>query len=182
MATFLVIDKGSGQDTFYEGMVKDVINWATLEALIPPASASAKLLLADGTVGRVLRSARVACENGSNAATVKCTIANNWNGDTVGATDNVPKNGSAGNFALNAGGTELTVLATGISGDCVGILSTPIQYNLTATALTLYHAPDALGTGFKVAFYNAATGAALDITTLVDTGTLYFDVVYVTSA
>lgn len=34
MATFSVIDTGSGADTFYEGMVKDAANWAILEAML----------------------------------------------------------------------------------------------------------------------------------------------------
>lgn len=44
MPTFQVIDTGSGQDTFYQGMVKDAANWATLEALIPVGTTATQTL------------------------------------------------------------------------------------------------------------------------------------------
>lgn len=48
MATFQVIDTGSGQDTFYQGMVKDAANWAVLEA-------GTLATITKGTSGQVLR-------------------------------------------------------------------------------------------------------------------------------
>lgn len=44
MPTFQVIDTGSGQDTFYQGMVKDAANWAILEALVPVGTTATQTL------------------------------------------------------------------------------------------------------------------------------------------
>jgi hypothetical protein len=44
MPTFQVIDTANGQDNFYEGMVKDAANWATLEALIPVGTTATQTL------------------------------------------------------------------------------------------------------------------------------------------
>lgn len=44
MPTFQVIDTGSGQDTFYQGMVKDAANWAVLEALAPVGTTATQTL------------------------------------------------------------------------------------------------------------------------------------------
>lgn len=61
MPIFSVIDTGSGQDTFYQGMVKDAANWATLESLISGSAGDVYYFngttlakLGKGTAGQVL--------------------------------------------------------------------------------------------------------------------------------
>jgi hypothetical protein len=134
----------------------------------------------DATAGRVLRSIYILVENGTTASCLKCSTISKWNGDDNGVVDNVAKNATTGIWALNAGGTILTLLNTGLSGNAVGVLACHLNYNASGTFFTIYATVS--GLGITMAVYNATTGAALDMTTLVDTGVFQIDLLYVTSA
>lgn len=134
----------------------------------------------DGTSGRVLRRSVLTIDDGTNADTLKCTLTSVWNGDTIAETDNVPKGGTAGNFTLNAGGTILTVEAAGLAGNAVAALSGEIHDNTSTVALQ--SKVDVSSNDLRFFGYGTADGAAKDLTVLVDTGSLFCDITYLTDA
>lgn len=136
-------------------------------------------LSGDTTAGRVLRQFIVYISNGTNASTLKCWFTNRWNGDAIGETDNVAKNATTGPFTLSANGGALTIEASGLSGNVVMAFGFH-PYNSSGTAIVwqIY----AYGNDIRLEITNATTGAALDLTTLVDTGDLQAEVLYITSA
>jgi hypothetical protein len=161
-------------------MVKDAANWAILEA----ALALKYPLLGDTTAGRVVRSTLIKIEDGAEAAHIKCTTSSKWNGDVNAAQDNIGKDGvTTGVWSLNAAGTVLTLLATGISGDCVGILGSSIVYNASRRN-DLYISSSVVSGGIQMSIYDALNcdGSTEDLSTLVDTGYIQFTISYVTSA
>lgn len=179
MAIFSVIDTSDSADTGYEGFVKDAANWAILEA----ALASKYPILGDATAGRVIRSTTIKIEDGSEAAHIKCTSTSKWNGDTNAVQDNIGKDAvNTGVWNLNAAGTTLQLLATGIAGNAVGILGCVLDYNASGT--DLYILPAIVSSGIQLIFYDAVNcdGSTEDISTLVDTGYVQILVTYVTSA
>jgi len=134
----------------------------------------------DGTAGRVLRVTTFWIGNGTGAATLQATTTSVWNGDANGTVDNIAKNATTGVWYLTVAGEALTLLNTGIAGDCVAVLSVDQYINLCGTAVVLQ--TEKTASGIAVTIHNAATGADLDWTTLVDTGGIYFNVTYITSA
>ena len=136
-------------------------------------------LIGDQTAGRALRKSRIKIDNGTDANTLKITITSEWNGDAVTVVDNVAKNAITGVFSLDVNGLYLTWLNTGISGDCVAVISANIDYNASGAALTVYAGIDA--NGIMIIVRNNSTGAALSIPTLVDTGIIYIQIAYLTS-
>jgi hypothetical protein len=137
------------------------------------------IIKGDGTAGRVIRVALFVIDNGTNAATLKCSTQSRWNGDVNAETNNVAKDATTGVWTLNAGGNILTLLSTGITGDAVAVLSGQVIYNATATAITFN--AYANGNNIVMVFYNATSGAAVDVTTLVDTGAIWGNITYITS-
>lgn len=137
-------------------------------------------IIGDGVAGRVLRCTQILLANGTDAATVKSTTYSIWNGDENAVVDNIVKNATTGIWALNAGGSLLTFLAAGISGDAIAVISALATFNGSGVPLTVY--ANISGGNIRIYFRNQDTGAALDITTLVDTGVVYVDITYLTSA
>jgi hypothetical protein len=138
-------------------------------------------LLGDGTAGRVLRIVELKVEDGTNADTVKCTVTNVWNGDTIAATDNISKGATTGNFYLDAGGTDLRILATGITGDPVAAFAN-LSFNTSGTDIFVtskYEATPAIEVNARI----AATGSGQDWTTLVSGITrVQVFIMYITTA
>lgn len=143
------------------------------------AGAEVNELEGDGTSGCVLRHIYVAIEDGTNAATLKCYIGSRWNGDAIGSTDNVAKGATTGHFTLSAGGDELTVEAAGLSGN-VKMAHGQVSLNMSNTAVTTLCF--ATGNDIYIKLSDAASGVAQDLTTLVDTGAIYLNVLYLTDA
>lgn len=136
----------------------------------------------DGTAGRVLRVSQISIQDGTDAAHVKCTLGSIWNGDSAIAQDNIGKDGvPTGIWSLDAGGQVLSLLPTGITGDCIAVLSAIIYRNFGATLVSPYIR--AYASGILISFIAApSAGAALDMTTLVDSGAIDLIVTYLTSA
>jgi hypothetical protein len=131
--------------------------------------------------GGVLRRVYILIENGTSAAHIKCSSVSRWNGDANGAQDNIGKDGVAtGVWSLNATGTVLSWLGTGISGNPITVLAAYTLDNFSGTAINIDSAVTA--TAIYMGFNNAATGAAVDLTTLVDTGSIYVELLYMTTA
>jgi hypothetical protein len=138
-------------------------------------------LKTDGTAGRVLRHMYIYILNGTDAAHIKCQTVSRWNGDSNDAQDNIGKDAvDTGIWNLDATGQVLQMLSTGVTGNIIAVIATTVAYNASGTALTVIGYQTSLRLQFS--FYNAATGAAVDLTTLVDTGTIYLSVAYITSA
>jgi len=133
----------------------------------------------DGTAGRVIRGSHLVIDNGTNAATLKCTLSSRWNGDAIAQTDNIAKGATTGHFTLNADGTTLRIEAAGLTGNALYAFFN-LSHNASGTAVNCY--------GFissnDITFYlrDAAAGTNLDMTTLVDTGNFYVDILYITDA
>lgn len=133
----------------------------------------------DGTAGRVLRGIYIIIENGTNASTLKCTVGSRWNGDIISVTDNIAKNATTGNFTLDAAGDDLTIEASGLTGNCVYAIGT-LQHN--ASGADLIARGVASGNDIIIYLQNSTTAVKQDITTLVDTGTIALDILYITDA
>ena len=114
----------------------------------------------------ILRVAYVKIEDGTNANTIKCTCTAYFNGDAITVTDNISKGSTTGNFTLDAGGTNLTIEASGLSGNCVGVLMGNILTNDTGT--NLINNAWTTGNDVVLRFKNAVTDIAEDLTALVD--------------
>lgn len=160
---------------------------------VPKADAAGKLdvgwmpttrgiLEGDTTSGRVLRSVFLVMENGTTAATLKCTVTDNWNGNAVAVEDNVPRSAGTRFFLDGASpGYFLYIRTASLPVTCIAVLSASIVSNLSGTALIV----DIAGvnaTGIYVHVANAATGAAGALTTLVDTGAITINILYITSS
>jgi hypothetical protein len=115
--------------------------------------------------------------NGTNASTLKCTIASLWNGDVIGETNNVAKGATTGSFTLDAAGNTLRIEAAGLSGNTLmaqgGIASNASAVNLSSDI-------SASGNDILVTFRNATSGVLQDSTVLVDTGIMVFNILYLT--
>ena len=139
------------------------------------------LIKGDTTTGRVLRLARLTIDDGTNASTLKCTLANLWNGDTIAATDNVAKGATTGNFTLDAAGTVLTVEAAGLSGNCIAVLSAAIARNASNISHPFCDAVVATN-DIQMTFRQSQEIAVLDLTSMVDTGQVDIILAYITAA
>jgi hypothetical protein len=123
----------------------------------------------------------ITIENATDAAHIKCTTTSRWNGDANAVQDNIGKDAVAtGVWSLNAGGTVLSWLGTGISGNPIAVLAAYTLDNFSGTALNIDSS--ITSTYIYMGFNNAATGTAVDLTTLVDTGTIYVEMLYLTTA
>jgi len=134
----------------------------------------------DRTQGLVLRHSSVVIVDGTNANTLKCTVASLWNGDTVAETDNIAKDATTGNFSLSADGSALTIEAAGLEGNVIASLAINLYDNNSTSDLLVQHV--AISNDLVITVRTSADGAVADMTSLVDTGGLYIDVLYLTDA
>lgn len=144
-------------------------------------AATRGVLAGDTTGGRVLRHISVIIENGTNVGTVKASVLNTWNGDAFAAQDNLVKGVAAGNLLVQeVMGYALYLQDGGITGSVVDVLPATILSNSTGTPLTV--SSSMFNGGIAVALLHGTTGANIDLTTLVDSGTIKVSVAYMTSA
>ena len=143
---------------------------------VPPTT---DIIKGDGTAGRVLRHSRISIFNGTDASTLKCTLANVWNGDAIAETDNVAKNATTGNFYLSIDGEGLKILNTGLQGDLIDIISVFLHYN--ASGVPLFIRTEFNASGILIWAKHNTTNVGQDWTVLVDTGGIFIDLVYITS-
>lgn len=133
----------------------------------------------DGTAGRVLRISHIIIDNGTTGVGLKCTTTSVWNGDANSEQDNIAKGATTGVWTLSANGTSLTLLNTGLQGDCVAVLGYFFVDQRCGTDITFVALASS---GLFLICRQALGGVGLDLTTLVDTGVIAFYVVYLTSA
>jgi len=136
-------------------------------------------LKADGTEGRVLRVSQLKIDDGTTASTLKCTLTNVWNGNSIAETDNIAKNATTGTYwTLNAGGTELKIEASGITGSCVSVIGV-VTSNAMGEALCADINADSNDIAITI---SGTDGVDDDITVLVDTGIMTINLLYITSS
>ena len=133
----------------------------------------------DTTKGRKFRRVSLVITDGTNAATLKCTVASRWNGDTIAETNNIAKNATTGNFSLTTDGSSLTIKASGLTGNVL-MCSVHVYYNASGTVLMFEDS--ALNNDIYLRGRNPMTAGLLDLTTLVDTGEIDLNIVYITDA
>jgi hypothetical protein len=134
----------------------------------------------DTTAGRVLRILRFYIQDATAATEIKCWTSSIWNGDAIAEVDNIGKGETVGDFTLGAAGGAVKIEASGLTGNAVAVLSSNIHRNQCQTDLTFKVEVDSNDLEFTP--FDVATGATVDLTTLVDTGDIYIDVTYLTDA
>ena len=143
-------------------------------------------LLGDGTAGRVFRIMQLKIEDGTNANTLKCTIADVWNGDTIAATDNIVKNATTGSFALSASGKGLTIVDAGLTGDVLAVFTGLDYHDASAAFNPIFITGDTGGgTGVELNVRTASDGLTVDLTAMVDDGDFNWtliSILYITDA
>jgi len=127
----------------------------------------------------VIRSSILTIEDATAADNIQCTLTAGYQGDSDGPTDDIPDNGSNGNYALNLGSTVLTIDENALSGACLGILAECLQSNDTTNAYTIECGISGNDITVTVRDLN---GAAQDLGGLVDLGTLEIRITYITDA
>jgi len=133
-----------------------------------------------GTANCFLRCSSLMIEDGTNANTLKCTLTNRFNGNSITETDNiVKKDATTGHFNLTAGGKQLSIENASLSGLVLWAGQVGYQ-NTTGNDIScrIYKSAD----NIKIVFFNATTGTTWDITSLVDTGALIVEIQYITDA
>lgn len=134
-------------------------------------------IIGDGTVNINLRAIRIYIDNGTNAATVKVYTGGKYNVSPISVEDNLGKSGSTTSFALNSDGSRLLIKATALGYIVRKTLGATIKRNESQTDLTVWHSAD--GDDLFVQFHNTATGAPVDLTTLVDTGAIRATAIFI---
>jgi len=132
---------------------------------------------AGGGSNKYLRVGYVSVKNGTNASTLKCEMLGGWQGDTIDATDNVAKNTTTGYWTLSSDGTELKIENSGLS-DYVRIAWGNMYLNDTGTEILFLI--DHGGGDLRIRMRQTSNAAFHDITSLVDSGDIYFMVYYIT--
>ncbi len=173
-ATGLEGAAGGDHASSHENDGDDEINATGLEGT------AGSSLLGDGVAGRVLRRSILLVVDGTNANTVKCTLASKWNGDTIAVTDNIPINGSNGHYTLDSNGVYLTIAAAGFVGNIIAALSVVIR-NAT-TNKQLYLAFDHISNNLRLQIYDQSTGNSVVWDDEVDSGNIFIDILYLTDA
>jgi hypothetical protein len=132
-----------------------------------------------GPPERKFRMGRLKIQDGSTASTVKCTVESDYLAQAISEEDNLGKSGSTTSFTLDANGYDLRIKSTALDASALGCMAT-VCYNASTTA-TVVRATAASG-ALAFLFTNASTGAAVDLTSLVDTGDVWIDFMYADDA
>ena len=136
-------------------------------------------ILGDATKGRNMRIFKLWIQNGTNGVSLKCKTDQEWNGDVIGEVDDIIKDATTGDWTLDADGKNLKIEAALLSGNVVGAMAT-MAANLSQTDLTIWARNNA--NDIVVGVYNTSAGDLMDMTTLVDTGPIIMQILYITDA
>jgi hypothetical protein len=147
------------------------------------SSGAGQAITGDSTTGRVLRAGHLWITDGTDASTIACQLFSDWNGDAIAEEDNLAAGTPGTYFSLNeAAATQpwIEILAAGLSGNCVAVVSAVIYSNDCGTDL-LVHGLDN-GNNIKLFFQNPPSTGNIALSTLVDTGNIYIAIAYITDA
>jgi len=120
-----------------------------------------KAILGDAK-GRISRQAYIWIQDGTAANSIKCMVSSRYNGDAIGATDNITKGATVGNFTLDATGSALKIEAAGLSGNCVKTSGNKF-YNASNSTIEGVDVK-ASGNDINFNFYTDNAGNVLDLT------------------
>lgn len=136
--------------------------------------------LESGTGINNVRKSYAQFSNGTVAATINAQTVSKWNGNTNSPVDDIGLAATVGIWTLSAAGDVVTLDSTGLSGGAITVLATNISLNFTGQHLTV----DSFDSTGDIVFSlkDAATGAAVNLATLVDTGALRIEIVYITAS
>lgn len=138
-------------------------NAGTKRWLLQSHYISGGAILGDGTAGRVLRVLQLRLEDATDADEIKATVTSIWNGDAIGATDNIGKGETVGNFSLSAGGNQVTIEAAGLTGNCVAVLAAGVTFNdSNSTVEHLFY--NASANDIQIGYRADNAGADVDLT------------------
>jgi hypothetical protein len=131
-----------------------------------------------GHTPQVLNYIAINIVNGSNASTVSCTVIALYNGTSISQVDNIGKGDISGDFELESDGTFLYILSTGFPGNLVRTMTFSSQSG-NGDDIQLFFGSG----GGNIAIYATEAGddnTFLDFTTLVDTGRLRGQLLFIT--
>jgi hypothetical protein len=137
----------------------------------------------DSTAGRVLRIGELWITDGTDASTIACQLFSQWNGDAIAEEDNLAAGTPGTYFSLNetaATAPTLEILAAGITGNCVAVVSASIYLNDSGSDLLVSGSYS--GNNIKLFFNNPPNSGNIALSTLVDTGVIYISIAYITDA
>lgn len=145
----------------------------------PAAPGPLDAIRGDGTANRYFRGIYLLVQVGTYTGTLKCTVGNRWNGDTIAEQDNILKDAVTGHFHLTAAGTILHILNAGLTGDAL--------YVNKGSHINTTGADFAVGViqsihGIRIGTYSLATGVLTDMTLLVEAGYFTLEISYITDA
>ena len=133
----------------------------------------------------VIRRMVLAIDDSATANEIKCDISNDWNGDDTGGwVDEIGKGEVKFPFFLSGNGDAIVIYksygaSSFLSGNALAVISADILTNETGTNLIVdcY----AQNNNISVVLRDAASGASVDITSLVDGGKqLIVGITYIT--
>jgi hypothetical protein len=131
------------------------------------------------TNGRQFRQIYLKIDDGTNANTLKCTVGNLYNGDTIAETDNVAKDATTGHFTLSVAGSQIEIEDAGLSGKVV-MAHGNLAYDQSGTTNPIVTV-EASGNNILVEYMTGAAGQ--DLTAAVDSGApLEIYILYLTDA
>ena len=136
------------------------------------------LLEGDGTK-RVVRLIRITIADGTTASTIKVKSESIFNGDAIAEENNLAANGDTGSFNLDNTKSQLHIESTAITGNCTHTLLAVVYRN--AGGNFPYCEPTVVSNGITLTFRNN-DDSAYDLTSHVDTGNLYINVLYFTDS
>jgi hypothetical protein len=126
-----------------------------------------------------LRQIEIQIADGTAVNTLQCNAINLWNGDTIAAVDNIAKNSTTSGWTLNAGGTQLKIEKSVLSGNVVMAHGTLAADTSGLGDATLYCKASANDIVIDI----ETAGVAQDLTARVDIGEpIIVVVLYLTDA
>jgi len=132
------------------------------------------MVQADGDLGRVIRNEILIIMDGTNANTLKIQKYNIWNGKDAATVDNVAKGATTSGYTLNGVGTDLKLADSLFNAPFVACLAENLYFNSTGVYYTFVGINESVPTpgDFVMSFYDIS-GAAVDLTAAVQTGSLW---------
>jgi hypothetical protein len=103
----------------------------------------------DSTAGRVLRVGHLWITDGTDASTIACQLFSDWNGDAIAEEDNLAAGTPGTYFSLNqsaAAAPTLEILAAGLTGNCVAVVSATLYINDCGSDLLVWGVANAIFT------------------------------------